>query len=222
MYKINKMNCQNNLDIYGEYEDLVLFFEENRVKKSLGKKLGDENILTFQKVLPVLEGEDKKKIWGTSEDALIKDFERDILVEETEQMYYEFLTVGNPPNLWLKEVGKKYSNLEFNLVYYNSEFDVKGEIIYREGELYYSYRSSLESEIWEMIGEDAYLDIKKKLKKDFVSKSFLEKIQDENSEECIFIKKVLEEYDENGLLLFEKIRNHLMQEICYCEMKEEE
>ena len=51
--------CENHLDIFGEYEDLLRFFDNNRVEQTVGKKrkMVNQNILTFSKTVPV-ENED--------------------------------------------------------------------------------------------------------------------------------------------------------------------
>lgn len=192
------MNCINHLDIFGEYNELVRFFKENKTK---------DTVLSFNKFIPTSDNQKEK--WGTGLEAVINNFEKDILEEEMEQLYYEFYTLGNPPNIWLQEIAKKYQTLEFNLVYQNTEKDVKGEIIYREGKLYHSSRIDSLDETWDLIGDDAVLELTEKMGKFVKNPNFLINLKNKNSDEYQFIKDFLNEFDENGSLILDKVINKI-------------
>lgn len=192
------MNCINHLDIFGEYNELVKFFKENKTK---------DTVLSFNKFIPTSDKQKEK--WGTGLEAVINNFEKDILEEEMEQLYYEFYTLGNPPNIWLQEIAKKYQTLEFNLVYQNTEKDVKGEIIYREGKLYHSSRIDSLDETWDLIGDDAVLELTEKMGKFVKNPNFLINLKNKNSDEYQFIKDFLNEFDENGSLILDKVINKI-------------
>lgn len=192
------MNCINHLDIFGEYNELVRFFKENKTK---------DTVLSFNKFIPTSDNQKEK--WGTGLEAVINNFEKDILEEEMEQLYYEFYTLGNPPNIWLQEIAKKYQTLEFNLVYQNTEKDVKGEIIYREGKLYHSSRIDSLDETWDLIGDDAVLELTEKMGKFVKNPNFLRNLKNKNSDEYQFIKDFLNEFDENGSLILDKVINKI-------------
>ena len=192
------MNCINHLDIFGEYNELVKFFKENKTK---------DTVLSFNKFIPTSDNQKEK--WGTGLEAVINNFEKDILEEEMEQLYYEFYTLGNPPNIWLQEIAKKYQTLEFNLVYQNTEKDVKGEIIYREGKLYHSSRIDSLDETWDLIGDDAVLELTEKMGKFVKNPNFLINLKNKNSDEYQFIKDFLNEFDENGSLILDKVINKI-------------
>ena len=116
------MSCENNLDIFGNYEDLLFFINSNKIKSNNGALL-NQNILTFNKVVPLQNPQDLnecKTNWGTKEDANIIDWETDFN-EEYDSYFYKFTTNGNPPHLWLKVVAERFNNLEFNLTYQNNK-----------------------------------------------------------------------------------------------------
>ena len=193
------MNCINHLDIFGDYQELVNFFKNNK---------NNDLILSFNKFMPITKGLEKEN-WGTSSEPIIKEYEEEILEEEVDQLYYVFYTFGNPPNKWLKKVSEKYKNLEFNLVYQNTEKNIKGEIIYRQGKLFHSSRIDNSDETWEIIGEDAVLELTEKMGKFVKNPEFLNNLKNENSNEYQFIKDFLEEFDENGYLILDKVINQI-------------
>lgn len=129
------LNCHNNLDIFGSWEDLKYFFINNST---------DKYILNFGL-------EDKRN----SEDVYMVDWDREIMNEKMEQITYVFMTNEYPPEDWLENIAKEYKNLEFNLVYQNREKDISGEIVYKYGDLYCSYKSS-DEENYENIIECGY------------------------------------------------------------------
>ena len=197
------LNCLNHLDIFGDFVDLIKFFEKNRINTLTNtKKLVNENVLTFSKAVPVNNEDDPtecKKKWGTKQNAVVNDWESD-LEEETDQIFYIFQTLKNPPNLWLKEVASQNPHLEFNLVYQNTENDITGEIIYRKGVMYNSVVNNHSDEIWNYIGDDLILELKLYISKK-KNKSLNEVIDDlKNKESAIYksIKKIILEFDENG------------------------
>jgi len=104
------LDCNNNLDIYGLYEELKYFFNNNRTENA-ELNLGYENLELL-------------------------DFE--VPEEGVEQISYVFLTKEEPPKAWLENMARKYPKLEFYLVYQNREKDIDGELIYKNGVLYNS------------------------------------------------------------------------------------
>ena len=204
------MYCENHLDLFGEHEDIQKFIEENRVKKT-GKRLLNQNILTFNKSVKVEDPDNEsecKDKWGTKQDADIKEWEEEFDdEEEMDQYYYIFLTPGNPPNKWLKSVAEKYSDLEFNLVYKNSKKNLQGEIVYREGKLYNSTLENVDETIWFYIGEDLTIelqDLTQKLIKSSSLSNVLKEVNKENSKIYNKIKKFISNYDENGHIVLKK------------------
>lgn len=118
-------NFENNLEIYGNHEDLNNFFIDNS---------SDKTILTFRKVIP----DDADNIY---------------LLEggmyEGDDLYYRFLTLGSSALEWLDGVAKRYINLEFCMVYQNMESGESGEIIYKRGKLYHNCRYNCDDEVME-------------------------------------------------------------------------
>lgn len=106
------LNCDNNLDIYGTWEDLKLFYCNN---------FDEKNILKL-------------------EDILIVDWEKELMEERMEMISYVFMTKEDTPVEWLERMAGEYPKLDFNLVYQNRERDSYGEIIYKNGELYHNSR----------------------------------------------------------------------------------
>ena len=106
------LNCDNNLDIYGTWEDLKLFYCNN---------FDEKNILKL-------------------EDILIVDWEKELMEERMEMISYVFMTKEDAPVEWLERMAGEYPKLDFNLVYQNREKDSYGEIIYKNGELYHNSR----------------------------------------------------------------------------------
>lgn len=210
--------CENHLDLFGPYEELQRFFEENRVAPRVGQKrrLVNQNILTFSKAVPVSNEKDIvecKEKWGTKRNAELKDWEEDF-EEEMEQFYYVFLTSGNPPNKWLEVVAKKYPEIEFNLVYKNEAKDVNGEIVYREGKLYHSSRSTYSDEIWGYIGEDLLLEMKQKVSKklkNMASLHIIELLKNKSSDIHIELRKFVKNFDENSEVVIEKSFEELIK-----------
>ena len=210
------LNCLNHLDIFGDFKDLVDFYNKNRREsESKSKKLVNENVLTFSVAVPVKNEDDPKeckKKWGTKQNAVINDWENDI-EEETDQIYYIFETLKNPPNLWLKEVAKKYPKLEFNLVYQNTENDISGEIIYRKGRLYSSVQNNHSDEIWNYIGDDLMLELKNYIsdKTDFKNNDeIIDEIKNNESNIYKNLKKIIINFDENGKYIVEKAMDSLI------------
>lgn len=209
--------CENHLDIFGAYEDLLDFFEENRISPNVGQKrrMVNQNILTFNIAVPVKDednAEECKEKWGTKRNAELKDWEDDF-EEGMEQFYYVFLTSGNPPNKWLEAVAKKYPNIEFNLVYKNESRDINGEIVYREGKLYHSSRSTYSDEIWGYIGEDLLLEMKEKVTKKLKNMNndhIIELLKNKSSDIHIYLRKFIKNYDENSSAVIEKAFEELI------------
>lgn len=143
-YRRMNLDCENNLDIYGSWNDLKIFFNENRIENIDKNK--SQNILTFSKCVPAI-GEECFERWGTGKDAEVRDWDRDILEEETEELSYMFLTDRNPPNIWLEQIAKKYPELEFILVYQNTTSEITGEIVYKNSELYHNMIINNEDEV---------------------------------------------------------------------------
>jgi len=79
-------NCINTLDIFGNNNDLITFFQENRVRPKTTKKLLNQNILTFQNAIQINSNDLKmtKNMWGTKYDAELIDWENIIDSEEYE------------------------------------------------------------------------------------------------------------------------------------------
>jgi len=111
-YRRMSLNCDNNLDIYGTWEDLKLFYCNN---------FDEKNILKL-------------------EDILIVDWEKELMEERMEMISYVFMTKEDAPVEWLERMAGEYPKLDFNLVYQNREKDSYGEIIYKNGELYHNSR----------------------------------------------------------------------------------
>ena len=107
-------NCHNSLDIYGSWDELKQFYIENSTENCILN-------LNFKYE--------------------IRDWEKNILNEKLEEIYYIFLCENSPPFEWLKNIAEKYSNLEFNLVYENRDLEKTGEIIYKYGQLYHKYEN---------------------------------------------------------------------------------
>ena len=210
--------CENHLDIFGEYEDLLLFFDNNRVEQSVGKKrkMINQNILTFSKTVPVDNEDDIeecKEKWGTKRNAEIKDWEEDF-EDEMEQFYYVFLTSGNPPNKWLEAVAEKYPEIEFNLVYKNESKDVNGEIVYRDGKLYHSTRNNYSDEIWGYIGEDLIEDLKTRVNKktkNMEAAHIVELLKNKSSSIHASLRKYIQKYDDNSSVVVEKAFEELIK-----------
>jgi len=118
-------NFENNLEIYGEKEDLQKFFIDNASENS---------ILSFKNIIP----EDDNNLY---------------LLEggmyDGDDLYYSFLTEGGAPLNWIRIVGEKYNRLEFYMVYQSKEMEESGEIIYKNGKLYHNCRYNSEDEIIE-------------------------------------------------------------------------
>lgn len=209
--------CENHLDIFGAYEDLLKFYDENRVSPSVGRKrrMVNQNILTFNIAVPVNDednAEECKEKWGTKRNAELKDWEDDF-EEGMEQFYYVFLTSGNPPNRWLEAVAKKYPEIEFNLVYKNESRDVNGEIVYRDGKLYHSSRSTYSDEIWGYIGEDLLLDLREKVTKKLKNMNndhIIELLKNKSSDIHIYLRNFIKKYDENSSAVVEKAFEELI------------
>ena len=210
--------CENHLDIFGEYEDLLRFFDNNRVEQTVGKKrkMVNQNILTFSKTVPV-ENEDDieecKEKWGTKRNAEIKDWEEDF-EDEMEQFYYVFLTSGNPPNKWLEAVAEKYPEIEFNLVYKNESKDVNGEIVYRDGKLYHSTRNNYSDEIWGYIGEDLLEDLKTRVNKktkNMEAQHIVELLKNKSSSIHTSLRKYIQKYDDNSSVIVDKAFEELIK-----------
>lgn len=123
------LNCHNNLDIYGPWEELKTFFSNNSTEKS---------VLSFENYVSNEDG------WGTELDAEVTDWDQDLMEEKMEQFYYVFMTKETPPNLWLDKIAKIYNKLEFNLIYQNRELGLTGEIIYKNGILYHNFKTEEE------------------------------------------------------------------------------
>ena len=114
-YKKMTFYCHNNLDVYGDWEDLKDFFIENTTIDS---------VLNFGNI-----------------KAEIIDWEKELMNEEMELFYCVFGTDKVPPLDWLNEIGKKYNKLEFNLIYEIRERDVAGEVVYKNGKLYHNFET---------------------------------------------------------------------------------
>ena len=108
-YRNMGLNCHNNLDIYGSWEDLKIFFIEN----------SSENV-----------------VLNLNEINEILDWDRDLICEPMQQICYVFMTKENPPMEWVKNLAEQYRNLEFNLIYQNREKDFSGEVVYKNGTLW--------------------------------------------------------------------------------------
>jgi len=109
-YRKMSFNCHNSLEVFGQWEDLKSFYIDNSTEDSI--LLGDE----YFEVL---------------------DWDKDILEEKLDQATYIFMTIDGPPEFWLERIAKKYKKLEFNLIYQNRDNDYSGEIVYKNGELYF-------------------------------------------------------------------------------------
>jgi len=114
-YKKMTFFCLNNLDIYGKWEDLQDFFIENT---------SIDSVLNFGSF-------EKKDI----------DWEKELMNEEMELFYYVFMTIDTPPLEWLDEIAKKYTKLEFNLIYQIRDKEIAGEIVYKNGKLYHNFKT---------------------------------------------------------------------------------
>jgi len=114
-YRRMSFNCHNNLDIYGSWEELKKFFNDNY----------DEN-----KIINL----------NNYENIEILDWDKDLFEEKMEQIYYVFMTSEEPPCEWISDISKEYPNLEFNLIYQNREREISGEYIYKKGVLYNSFQ----------------------------------------------------------------------------------
>jgi len=111
----NYYNCENNLEIYGKWDDLKKFYTNN----------WGSNGLSFRKI-----GEEY-------DEPSIIECEKNLYNIKMDMIYYIFLTKSDPPLKWLDKISKIYNNLEFNLVYQNRENERIGDYIYKNGEVYY-------------------------------------------------------------------------------------
>lgn len=109
-YRKMSFNCHNNLEIFGQWDDIKSFYSENS---------SDNNVL------------------NGDEEFIVLDWDKNILEEKMDEVVYVFMTKEGPPEYWLEKVAKKYKSLEFNLIYQNRNDDLTGEIVYKKGELYY-------------------------------------------------------------------------------------
>ena len=104
--------CDNSLHIEGSPGDVERFFTENK---------GDKQVLSFEKSLPVPQGEDSYdwciQNWGTKWDADIDGKELDDIDHDDDLNWitYNFSTAWAPPAHWLRFVAKKYPTLQFNM-----------------------------------------------------------------------------------------------------------
>ncbi len=117
------LNCHNNLEVSGSWENLKKFFINNSTDKCV-LYIGN-----------ISEIDDK---------FYMVDWDRELFEEKMEQISYVFMTEEYPPEDWLEEVANKNRDLEFNLVYQNREKDSNGEIVYKNGDLYCNYKSDEE------------------------------------------------------------------------------
>ena len=200
--------CENNLDIFGDYQDILHFIQKNKVKKN-GNKLLNQNVLTFNNELSVNNCEDTnecKETWGTKNDADVVDWETDF-DEEYDSYFYKFMTSGNPPHIWLKHIAEKYNTLEFNLTYINSNTNMQGEIVYRNGVLYNNTHNNLEDQIWGYINEDLSIELVNHLRKVMKATSITQTLKGLNtvgSPIYTKFKNIIENYDENSKIVVNK------------------
>lgn len=107
-YRRMSLEYQNNLEIYGSWNQLKEFFIDNST---------ETDILSL-------------------DESVLLEWDKDILEEKSEVLYYVFLS-KNIKAGWLDKMAKKYKNLEFNLIYQNEEKEIYGEIVYKNGILYH-------------------------------------------------------------------------------------
>ena len=121
---LRRMNLeyQNNLEIYGKWEELKSFFINN----------SSDNFVLNLKNIEIL------------------DWDKDIMSERMEQMYYVF-RMDEPPVEWLEREARRYNNLEFNLIYQSEERDLCGELVYKNGKLYNNVRENWDEECIEVL-----------------------------------------------------------------------
>ena len=102
-------NCENTLEIFGKWESLKKFYNDN----------WGETVLNIK-------------------DIQMIEWEREVYKEKMDSIYYTFLTRDVPPIDWLEEISKLYVDLDFTLGYMNRESGKGGEVVYRGGEIYYN------------------------------------------------------------------------------------
>lgn len=201
----------------------IYFFFVNSTKiKSKNGTFLNQNILTFNKLVPLQNPQDLnecKNNWGTKDDANIIDWETDFN-EEYDSYFYKFTTNGNPPHLWLKVVAERFNNLEFNLTYQNNKRNMQGEVVYQNGILINSTHTDLENDIWNYISEDLCIDLVKKVNSIIKATSISQTLRDLKNEESLIYKNIkhfIENYDENGIHIIKKsikfIINHVNKNI---------
>jgi len=108
--KMGEYNCENNLEVFGDWDLLKNFYNDNWCK----------TILNIKDELEMIE------------------WERGLFIERLDSIYYIFLTKENPPLEWLRSVSCKYKELDFTLGYQNLKSGMYGEVVYRGGEIYYN------------------------------------------------------------------------------------
>lgn len=126
--KMGEYNCENHLEIYGKWDDLKKFTINNWGNKGL----------SFRKYMNIHlnRGEGEELIEQKNEPFII-EYEKDLFNKEMDMIYYTFLTRDEPPEGWLENISKQYSNLEFNLFYQNRKNEKSGDYLIKNGEIYY-------------------------------------------------------------------------------------
>ena len=107
-----KMNCENILEIVGDWKYLKQFYSEH----------WDSSGFTLRRD-------------GDYGEVVVIDYTRGLFECEMDFIEYIFLTEVESPFLWLKVVAKKYNRLDFTL---RSKIgDNEEEYVYKKGEAYY-------------------------------------------------------------------------------------
>ena len=108
-------HCENNLEIFGTWEILKQFYNEN----------WSQNALSFKKI-------------GDYDDPEVINWDKGLFESKKDSLNYIFLTKEEPPRQWLKKIAEKYKTLDFTLDYQNREKMMSGQITYKNGEIFYN------------------------------------------------------------------------------------
>lgn len=148
--------CYNTLTLVGKNSSLNTFWKANcdESRKSL---------LSFQKSVPVQEGDTCEDKWNTKWEARFVEFSENVpimnnLAEDIVTIKYMFSSAWSPPTSWLDEVIKIYTDINFILEYEESGCDFGGIVESQNGIIVNTNNYELSEYNWNLVNKNK-LDI---------------------------------------------------------------
>ena len=134
--------CENSLEVNGPKEEVKKFVEFVKGTDTEWEGDGEEQVLSFQKILPVPKAVVKKgfdktgynwcsKNWGTKWSASDVEFTKNT----PNNVVYEFMTAWSPPTPVVKALAKKFPKLTLILKYDEPGVGFRGHLTMEKGKV---------------------------------------------------------------------------------------